>query len=85
MVSHTGVAQVRLQHPETVVVLVVILDEGHVVHAGEFEHVVHIGHIGHLLHVGELEQVGKLVVVVVVVVVVFETGGAVQLQHPEVM
>lgn len=98
MVSHTGVAQVKLQHPETVVV--VILGGGHVVHVGELEHVVHVGelghvvcvrhdvgvgHIGHELHVPWLGQVGKLVVVVVVVVVVFETGGAVQLQHPEVM
>jgi hypothetical protein len=95
MVSHTGVAYVKLQHPETVIVVVAILGGGHVVHVGELEHVVHVGHVvgvGHVmgvgeLHVGWLGQVGKLVVVVVVVVVVlvFETGGAVQLQHPEVM
>jgi hypothetical protein len=76
MVSHTGVAQVKLQHPETVVVMVVAIGGGHVVHVGEIEHDVHVGWLG---------QVGKLVVVVVVVVVVLETGGAVQLQHPEVM
>jgi hypothetical protein len=87
MVSHTGVGYVKLQHPETVIVVVAIPGGGHVVHVGELEHVVHVGHVegvGHELDVG---QVGKLVVVVVVVVVVlvFEIGGAVQLQHPEVM
>ena len=90
MVSHTGVPQVTLQHPETVDVVVVVVvvavpGGGHVVHIDDevghvvdIEHVVHIGHIGHELHVGEIGQV-------VVVVVVFETDGAVQLQHPEVM
>jgi hypothetical protein len=59
---------------------------GHVVHVGHFEHELHVvcvGHFEHELHVGGFGQVGKLVVVVVVVV--FETGGAEQLQHPEVM
>jgi hypothetical protein len=81
MVSHTGVGYVKLQHPETVIVVVAIPGGGHVVHVGELEHV---AGVGHELDVG---QVGKLVVVVVVVVVVlvFEIGGAVQLQHPEVM
>jgi len=87
MVSHTGVGYVKLQHPETVIVVVAIPGGGHVVHVDELEHVVHVGHVvgvGHELDVGGLGQVGKLVVVVVVVVVVL-VFGAVQLQHPEVM